>query len=68
MSCGRENSAGSFSINEAETGAGDPIACSRSGRYQFATRIVDDHIICLVGDEPRAALEDLLKTVRHAGG
>jgi hypothetical protein len=25
-------------------------------------RIVDDHVICLVGDEPRAALEDLLKT------
>jgi hypothetical protein len=45
-----------------------PIACSRSGRYQFAGRLVDDHVICLVGDEPRAALEDSLKTVRHAAG
>jgi hypothetical protein len=44
------------------------LACSRSGRYQFAARIVDDHVICLAGDERRAALEDSLKTVRHAGG
>ncbi len=32
-------------------------------------RIVDDHVICSVDDGlPRAALEDLLKTVRYAGG
>jgi hypothetical protein len=49
-------------------GAAQIDRCSRCGRYQFAARIVDDHVICLVGDEPRAALEDLLKTVRHAGG
>jgi len=48
--------------------AGGPIACSRSCRYQFAARIVDDHVLCLVDDRPRAAVEDLLKTVRHAGG
>jgi hypothetical protein len=27
-----------------------------------------DHVICLVGDEPRAALEDLIEDVRQAGG
>ena len=48
--------------------SGDPIACSRSGRYQFAARVVDDHVVCVVGDEPRPALEDLLKTVRRADG
>jgi anti-sigma factor RsiW len=48
--------------------SGDPIACSRSGRFQFAARIVDDHVVCVVGDEPRLALEDLLKTVRRADG
>ena len=48
--------------------SGDPIACSRSGRYQFAARFIDDHVVCVVGDEPRPALEDLLRTVRRADG
>jgi anti-sigma factor RsiW len=48
--------------------SGDPIACSRSGRYQFAARFVDDHVVCVVGDTPRPALEDLLKTVRRTDG
>src|SRR5438876_8874922 len=48
--------------------SGDPIACSRSGRYQFAARFVDDHVVCIVGDEPPPALEDLLRTVRGADG
>jgi anti-sigma factor RsiW len=48
--------------------SGDPIACSRSGRYQFAARVVDDHVVCVVGDTPRPALEDLLKTVRRTDG
>jgi anti-sigma factor RsiW len=48
--------------------SGDPIACSRSGRYQFAARFVDGHVVCLVGDEPRPVLEDLLKTLRRADG
>jgi len=48
--------------------SGDPIACSRSGRYQFAARFIGDHVVCVVGDEPRPVLEDLLKTVRRADG
>jgi anti-sigma factor RsiW len=48
--------------------SGDPIACSRSGHFQFAARVVDDHVVCVVGDKPRAALEDLLRTVRHTDG
>ena len=48
--------------------SGDPIACSRSGPYQFAARFVDDHVVCLVGDTPRPILEDLLKTLRRADG
>jgi hypothetical protein len=49
-------------------GAVQVIACSRSGEYRFAAPIVDDHVICLVGDASRAALEDSSKTVRHAVG
>ncbi len=48
--------------------SGDPIACSRSGPYQFAARFIDDHVVCLVGDTPRPMLEDLLKTLRRADG
>ncbi len=48
--------------------SGDPIACSRSGPYQFAARFVDDHVVCVVGARPRPALEDLLRTVRRADG
>jgi anti-sigma factor RsiW len=48
--------------------SGDPIACSRSGRYEFAARIVDHHVVCVVGDEPRPVLEDLLKTLRRTDG
>jgi len=48
--------------------SGDPIACSRAGRYEFAARLVDDHVVCVVGDTPRPVLEDLLKTVRRADG
>jgi hypothetical protein len=48
--------------------SGDPIACSRAGHFQFAARVVDDHVVCLVGDASRTALEDLLRTVRSADG
>jgi anti-sigma factor RsiW len=48
--------------------SGDPIVCGRSGRYQFAARFVDDHVVCVVGDTPRQVLEDLLKTVRRVDG
>ncbi len=48
--------------------SGDPIVCGRSGRYQFAARLIDDHVVCVVGDRPRLVLEDLLKTVRRADG
>jgi anti-sigma factor RsiW len=48
--------------------SGDPIVCGHSGPYQFAARLVDDHVVCVVGDTPRPVLEDLLKTLRRADG
>src|SRR5207302_395140 len=47
--------------------SGDPIACSRAGRFQFAARFVDDHVVCLIADAPRPQLEELLKTVNKPG-
>jgi anti-sigma factor RsiW len=57
-----------FPTTKQRLESGDPIVCSRSGRYQFAARVVDDHVVCVVGDTPRPVLEDLLKTVRRADG
>lgn len=64
----RKNELDHFPQTKRKLESGDPIACSRSGHYQFAARCVDDHVVCVVGDTPRAALEDLLKTVRRADG
>jgi anti-sigma factor RsiW len=64
----KKSELGHFPETKRKLESGDPIACSRSGRYQFAARFVDDHVVCVVGDEPRPALEDLLKTVRRADG
>ena len=48
--------------------SGDPIVCGHSGPYQFAARLIDDHVVCIVGDTSRPVLEDLLKTLRRADG
>ena len=47
--------------------AGRSVVCSRTGRYQFAARVVDGHVVCIVGDAPRPELEALLKTVVKQG-
>jgi anti-sigma factor RsiW len=64
----KKNELDHFPQTKRKLQSGDPIACSRSGRYQFAARYVDDHVVCVVGDEPWPVLEDLLRTVRHADG
>lgn len=47
--------------------SGDPIVCGRSGRYQFATRLVNDYVVCLIADTPRPQLEELLRTMNKPG-
>ena len=43
--------------------SGDPIVCGRAGRFQFASRLVNDHVVCIIGAAPRPHLEGLLRTV-----
>ncbi|MFN2474980.1 MAG: anti-sigma factor [Chthoniobacterales bacterium] len=43
--------------------AGERVVCSRSGDYQFAARIVGDHVVCAVAQTSRPALESLLNSV-----
>jgi anti-sigma factor RsiW len=64
----KRNELDHFPQTKRKLESGDPIACSRSGRYQFAARFIDDHVVCVVGDEPRPVLEDLLRTVRSVDG
>lgn len=47
--------------------SGHAVICSRSGRYQFAARIVGDHVVCAVAELPRTQLEDLVRTVPNPG-
>lgn len=48
--------------------SGDPVVCSKAGRYQFAVRYVNGYVVCLIGDLQRTELEAVLKTVRPSAG
>ncbi|MCI0744206.1 MAG: zf-HC2 domain-containing protein [Verrucomicrobia subdivision 3 bacterium] len=48
--------------------SGEPVVCSKAGRYQFAVRYVNGYVVCLVGDLKRTELEALLQTVRPSAG
>jgi hypothetical protein len=43
--------------------SGDPVVCSRSGRFHFAMRVVDGHVVCIVAEAPKSVVEDLAKSV-----
>jgi hypothetical protein len=47
--------------------SGDPVVCSRMGRYQFAARLLGDHVVCAVADVSKQRLRDLVKSVRDSG-
>ena len=48
--------------------SGDPIVCSKAGRYQFAVRYVNGYVVCLIGEMKRTELEAVLKTVHPSTG
>ncbi len=45
--------------------SGEPVVCSRAGRYQLAVRLVGDHVVCLIGALSRCDLEGLAKSVEN---
>lgn len=47
--------------------SGDPVVCSRTGHYQFAARLVGDHVVCAVADASKQILEHLVKSVPGPG-
>jgi len=46
---------------------GEPIVCTRTGRFQFAVRLAGDHVVCAIAHTSKQLLEDLLKSVPGAG-
>jgi len=43
--------------------SGDFVVCSRAGRYHFAMRVMDSHVVCIVAEAPKKLVEDLAKSV-----
>ena len=47
--------------------SGDPVVCIRAGRYQFAARLVGDHVVCVVASASKQTLEELVNSVPGSG-
>jgi hypothetical protein len=43
--------------------SGDPVVCSRSGRYHFAARVVGNYVVCTVAEAPKSVVEKLVKAM-----
>jgi hypothetical protein len=43
--------------------SGHAVACSRVGRFHFAAREFNGHVVCVIGETSMAALEDLVNSV-----
>ena len=56
-----------FPKTQERLALGEPIVCTRTGRFQFAVRYAGDHVVCAIANTTRQALEDLLKSVPGAG-
>ncbi len=56
-----------FPKTQQRLATGEPIVCTRTGRFQFAVRFAGNHVVCAIADTSKQRLEDLLKSVRGAG-
>lgn len=57
-----------FPKTKARLEAGEPVVCSRTGRYQFAARFLDGYVVCIIGEAPRPVLENLLSSITKVDG
>ena len=56
-----------FPKTQERLATGEPIVCTRTGRFQFAVRVAGDHVVCAIADTSKRMLEDLLKSIPGAG-
>jgi len=47
--------------------AGELVVCKRMGRFQFAARLVGEHVVCALGEISKSRLENLVLSVRRPG-
>jgi anti-sigma factor RsiW len=59
----RRSELGHFPQLRRRLATGHQVVCAQTRRYQFAARVVGEHVVCSIGSLPRARLEDLVLTV-----
>jgi anti-sigma factor RsiW len=52
-----------FPTTKARLETGEAVVCSHTGRYEFAVRIIDDHVVCVVAETNKETLESLAKSI-----
>lgn len=57
-----------FPKTKARLESGEPVVCSRTGRYQFAARFLNGHVVCMISEAPRSVLENLLNSIAKVDG
>jgi anti-sigma factor RsiW len=59
----RRNELGHFPQLRQRLEAGHTVVCARTGRFEFAARVVGEHVVCAMAAMPRERLESLVRTV-----
>jgi hypothetical protein len=54
-----------FPTTKARLETGEAVVCSHTGRYEFAVRIIDDYVVCIVAETNKDTLEGLAKSVTN---
>lgn len=63
----KKNELEHFPETQQRLATGEPIVCTRTGRFQFAVRVAGDHVVCAIADTSKQMLENLLKSIPDAG-
>jgi len=63
----KKNELNHFPEVQQRLNTGEPIICTRTGRFQFAVRYAGDHVVCAIANTSKQVLEELLKSVPDAG-
>jgi hypothetical protein len=63
----RRDELGSFPQLRRRLESGHKVVCARTGRFQFAARVVGEHVVCAMAATSRQRLEQLVLTVPPSG-
>lgn len=63
----RKNELEHFPQTKARLASGHSVVCTRTGRFQFAIRVLDGYVVCAVAETSKEKLEELVTSVRGSG-